>query len=147
MSLIGVKITVTDDVIAYKSRHSIYLYRSHSPPDALDQQRIIKMVERIFTHTSIWWASKPYLIIKIEDSVEAEFLQILGLKKIFKRTNPKIGYMIDLCELTGEKINRFTTAPDLTCDLSSVTITENMFSVCIEVPINYRDKTSSLANE
>lgn len=131
MSIIGVKIYVTDPATALSCSSCPLLFQSDFPPQALPKDNIKTMIKNGILATEIWWCGKPYVKFSVEKDVEKMLLNQFKCKKIGNVRKEINLYLVDICETTKEPLSRFLRAKDLDCAIESIYITENHFEHAI----------------
>lgn len=148
MSLIGVNITIKESRSAYVQFARVMLFQSTSTLENMNLELIKKSLKEAIQHVDIWWATKPYIRVKIDTSMMDSMIKMYGITPLtndagggsrlgslasglsFNKSNTHVVIFIqDMSIATGEGYQRNIRSPDLICDISSVAVIENMFSI------------------
>lgn len=148
MSLIGINLTLKEVRGSYVQFARVILYQTAIPIDKLNLENIKISVRTSITQVDVWWASKPYLRIRVDNVSIENLTKMYSLKPFSVEdraltssvTFLHIGkngasmyqtYLIELDSVTGEGFQRSVRNPEIMCDVSSIVVIENMFSSAI----------------
>lgn len=127
MSIIGVKINITDISTALSHKMRVILYQGKYPPQSMSQEKAKAMVFASVIEMKIWWSSKPYIQLIMNKEMEKSFLDAFKMNRLDQKTKDFSWYLIDICDRLGEPISKFMRARDLTCYIEGVFVEENLF--------------------
>lgn len=127
MSLLGVKIYVTDSATAFSSLVCPVLFQSELPNNALPKDNIKTILKSAIMDVDIWWCGKPYIKVTIDKEAEKMLSGQFKFKRPGKDKKDITHYLIDICDITKESPSRLMRARDLECSVESAFITEDCF--------------------
>lgn len=150
MSLIGINITIKESRSAYIQFARVMLFQSASSLENMNLELVKKSMKESIQHIDVWWATKPYIRIKVDTSLMDNMIKMYTITPLtgeqpgtsrlgnlasglsLKRINTHvIIFLQEMSIATGEGYQRNIRSPDLICDISSVAVIENMFPVAV----------------
>lgn len=127
MSLVGVKIYITDSATALSSFICPILFQTEFPPATLPKDSIKSLIRTSVLSADVWWCGKPYVKVVFHKDMEKTIFSQFKLKRVHSIKHDVTHYLIDICDVTKELPIRLMRAKDLECSFEAVFITENQF--------------------
>lgn len=147
MSLIGVNLTLKEARSTYIQFARVILFQTPIHLDKLNLENIKTSVKSSIIQVDIWWASQPYLRVRVDNTCIDNLTKMYSLKPFSRddkdntpskpffplgqKSSPQSSsvYMVELALATGDGYQRNIRNPDILCDVSSVVVIEDMYNV------------------
>ncbi|UHR49715.1 MAG: hypothetical protein FuLiV2_gp3 [Hangzhou lispivirus 1] len=135
MSILGIKIYVTDAATALSCLACPILFYSEIPPQGLPKDNIKTLFRSGILSVDVWWCGKPYVKFTLDKEVEKMMTSQFKFKRFSgpKKEREIAHYLIDICDVTKESPARLFRAKDIECSVESVFITENCFERAVVI--------------
>lgn len=147
MSLIGINLTLKEVRSTYIQFARVILFQTPIHLDKLNLENIKTSVKSSIIQVDVWWASQPYLRVRVDNTCIDNLMKMYSLKPFTRddkdntphktffplgqktTTAPTTIYMVELTLATGDGYQRNIRNPDILCDVSSVVVIEDMFNI------------------
>lgn len=133
MSLLGIKIYISDSATAFSSFVCPVLFQSDIPAKGLPKDNIKATFKAGVMAADIWWCGKPYIKLSLDKEIEKLLYSQFKFKRLEKTKKEINHYLIDICDMTKELPSRLMRTNDLECSVESAFVTENHFETAMLV--------------